>query len=134
MAKVKCENVCDEADIILFGVDEDELCQKCKRDGYLMDVTECDDVMIPLEKAVKILMESSRIVLDDDLITFAYPNANYLEDSFLNIIVTKNHRILFQASNNGYVRIKDCSMYLFDSKGVEHELLILTPKNIENSI
>lgn len=91
-------------------------------------------MFIKLKQAMDILRDSSRVVVDDDCMTFVYLKEDQLDDVFLEISLTEYNSMEFMACDNKKVRIEDCTMYLFDSEGIERELLILTPKNIEDSI
>jgi len=127
MTKLRC-NWCDavfnEDQIIV--IDEIEFCCKCNKTGCLMDYE-----YIPLDKAITLIDDAAGIILDDDIMTYAYPDKT--RPRFLEISIHREETIYFNRIDNDPVNVKDNVMYLVDSLGKEHGVTLLQTKNIEMS-
>jgi hypothetical protein len=125
MTKVRC-NWCDEVfyEDKIVVIDENEFCYKCNKTGFLMDYE-----YIPLDKAITLIDDATGIILDDDIMTYAYPDTT--RPRFLEISIHREETICFNRIDNDPVNIKDNVMYLVDSLGREHEISLLQTKNIE---
>jgi len=145
MDKVKCNN-CDwvgyelQLNIVFSDGENIEVCPICKKGDCLMDIendfkkpivesTRTDgNKFITLNKAIDILNDAIGIIIDDDVMSYSYPDRN--NDCFLETSINRNS-IRFKKKDNVDIMVKDASMYLIDENGKEHQITILMTKNIE---
>ena len=86
--------------------------------------------MIPFVSAIKFLDHSLAIVVDDDWLTYAYPDKD--KECFLEIRPTPKNPIVFEKKDNELVGVNEFNeLILTDTNGHKHTIGILQKQILE---